>query len=237
LSLDRTGALGNAAPGFAASPTGTTAVCYNRVMEEAAGRTDEQISNVGLDTNELALRALISGIVGHDEGAMAALYDATVSRVFALALRITGDHQAAEEVVADVYLQIWRQSHLYDQRRGTVSAWIYTICRSRALDYLRRRDVAETTSEPEALRPEFSDSAADPLDALLGMERTSEMYAALQILDPTERQLLTMAFFRDLTHQEIARHTGMPLGSVKTVLRKAMHTLKRKLELQAPRAE
>ncbi len=206
-------------------------------MEDTADRTDEQTSSVGLDTNELALRALISGIAGRDEGAVAALYDATVSRVFALALRITGDHQATEEVVADVYLQIWRQSHFYDQRRGTVSAWIYTICRSRALDYLRRRDVAETTPEPETLRPESSDNAADPLDALLGMERTREIYAALQTLDPTKRQLLTMAFFRDLTHQEIARHTGMPLGSVKTILRKAMHTLKHKLQPQAPRAE
>lgn len=190
---------------------------------------------MGLDTKELALRALISGIVGRDEGAMAALYDATLSRVFALALGMTGAHQAAEEVVADVYLQIWRQSHLYDQRRGTVSAWIYTICRSRALDYLRCHDVAETSPERDALRSELSDNAADPLDALLAMERASEMYAALQTMEPAERQLLALAFFKGLTHKEIALHTGLPLGSVKTALRQAILKLKSRLEPEAAR--
>ncbi len=180
------------------------------------------------DPDEVALRALISAIGARDESALTALYDATASRVFALALRISGQHECAEEVVMDVYLQVWRQWDRYNRARGTVMAWIYTICRSRALDSLRRRDRAETHADPHvlAIEPCTDD---DPLDILEGLETREMMTKALRKLTEVERQLLGMAFFRGLTHDEIAARTQAPLGSVKTVIRNAMLKLKRSL--------
>lgn len=186
--------------------------------------------DAGSEAREVALRALLSGIVGRDENALTALYDATVSRVYTLALRITGDRHAAEEVVTDVYLQIWRQAEHYDPVRGKVPTWIYTLCRSRALDHLRRRDIADNSPDPHALRPDASMAETDPLDVLIGMELSSALYSALLTLNMSERQLMSLAFFKGLTHQEIALHTGMPLGTVKTVLRKAIQTLKQRLQ-------
>ena len=99
---------------------------------ERTGQPEAASDAVAFDPDEVALRALISAIGARDESALTALYDATASRVMALALRFTGQHEAAEEVVMDVYLQVWRQWDRYHRARGTVMAWIFTICRSRA---------------------------------------------------------------------------------------------------------
>ena len=124
---------------------------YNRPMQEGTGQPQAASDAVAFfDPDEVALRALISAIGARDQSALSALYDATASRVMALALRFTGQHEAAEEVVMDVYLQVWRQWDRYHRARGTVMAWIFTICRSRVLDLLRRRDSAETHADPYA---------------------------------------------------------------------------------------
>jgi len=184
---------------------------YNRPMQEGTGQPEAASDTVAFDPDEVALRALLSAIGARDESALTALYDATASRVMALALRFTGQHEAAEEVVMDVYLQVWRQCDRYHRARGTVMAWIFMICRSRALDLLRRRDPAETHADRYALGVEpCTDS--DPLDALEGLEARGLVAKAFQGLTQVERQLLSMAFFRGLTHEEIARCTQAPLG-------------------------
>jgi RNA polymerase sigma-70 factor (ECF subfamily) len=195
-------------------------------MGKSPDSTVTQASSADFDTKEASLRALLSGIIGQDESALGALYDATVSRVYALALRITGHPEAAEEVISDVYLQIWQQAHNFDPQRGPVMAWIYTLCRSRALDNLRRRDNAETHPEPENLNPAAGSATDDPLHILLGMEHSSAVFQALSALGPTERQLLAMWLYRDLSHQQIAANMGIPLGTVKTTLRKTIEKLK-----------
>jgi RNA polymerase sigma-70 factor, ECF subfamily len=103
-------------------------------MQEGTDGPEAASDAVAFDPDEVALRALISAIGARDESALTALYDATASRVMALALRFTGQHEAAQEVVMYVYLQVWRQWDRYHRKRGTVMAWIFMICRSRALD-------------------------------------------------------------------------------------------------------
>jgi RNA polymerase sigma-70 factor (ECF subfamily) len=167
----------------------------------------------------------VAHITHKDEAALGALYQASISRVWGLALRITRQPEAAEEVAEDVYMQVWRQAARFDARRGSVLAWLLTICRSRALDYLRRRDDAEPHPEPETLADETM-AAADPQDLLLAVERDNRMYAVLDELDAVQRQLLALAFFKGLSHQEVSAHTGMPLGTVKTHLRKALAAMR-----------
>ncbi|MGH8525564.1 MAG: RNA polymerase sigma factor [Gammaproteobacteria bacterium] len=176
------------------------------------------------DAQEVALRGLISGIAGKEEAALSALYDATAGRVFALALRITGQRNDAEEVTEDVYLQVWQRAGAYDPKRGKIMTWLYTICRSRAIDSLRRRNPVS----PE-MPFEEADSAAGPLDALCGLEEHSLVRAALEALSVNERQMLVLSFFKGFSHQEIAGYTATPLGTVKTVLRQAMQHMKEQL--------
>lgn len=186
---------------------------------------------VEFDAQDVALRALLSGITGGDEGAMSKFYQATASRVHTLALRITAQPQAAEEVAADVYLQVWRQAQFYDASRGKVTTWLYTLCRSRALDHLRRRDLAITAPDPHDLGAEQAHEDTDPMEALLSLESDSAVHAALRVLPALERQLLTLAFFKGLTHEEIAGQVEMPLGSIKTVIRRAIKSLRLQLKV------
>ncbi|MGQ0656534.1 MAG: RNA polymerase sigma factor [Chromatiales bacterium] len=200
-------------------------------MTKQRRRAPSAEGGLNVDMQELALRALVSGMAGRDEADLAALYDATVAKVFSLALRIVGERAGAEEVVADVYLQAWEQSGRYDAARGKVMHWLYMMGRTRALDHLRRRDSrAETTLETGAIQPEQSRELSDPVDILMGIQSTSVLYAALKTLEPAHRQLIALAFFRDMSHQEIAERTGIPLGTVKSVLRRSLFRLREILE-------
>ena len=179
-----------------------------------------------IDAQETALREALAGIVARRQEALARFYDETVSRVYGLALRITARSDAAEEIAADVYMQVWNQAGRFDQGRGCVLAWLLTICRSRAIDYLRRADQAESWAAP----PEAEGSAADdPQDLLMALESGRAVAVALEALPPLQRQMLALAFFRGLTHEDIARHFPLPLGTVKTHIRKALAGLRKSL--------
>ncbi|MGH8751936.1 MAG: RNA polymerase sigma factor [Burkholderiales bacterium] len=176
---------------------------------------------------------LLAAISRRDEAAFREFYQATVGRVYHLALRITGVPEAAEEVVPEVYLKVWREAHRYDALRGKVLTWLLIICRSRALDYLRRQEEAEPHADPESLA---SEQAAEngPEDLLSLLERDRAIHHALANLLPAQRQLIALAFLKGYTHIEIARYTHRPLGTVKAHIRKALEKLKRSLSHEQP---
>lgn len=178
---------------------------------------------------EHALRGLLTAIARQDEAALATFYDATVGRVYGLALRITRRPEAAEEVASDVYLQVWRDAARYEPSRGRVLTWLLTVCRSRAIDSLRRRDEAEPLPEGEELRAGDAAPSTEPEELLAAVQTHTALHRALEYLTPLQRQLLALAFFRGLTHEEIAQHSQLPLGSVKTHVRKALGTLRARL--------
>ena len=186
-----------------------------------------------VDPQHAQHRLWIDAMAGGDEAALGELYDATLGRVYGLALRITGKPEWAEEVVSDVYLQAFREAARFDAQRGVVLAWLMMMTRSRALDHLRRRDMAESHPEPDTLHPERHIGENDPLDGLLELEGHTRLKTALGELAPLQRQMLALSFYRDLSHQEIADHTGMPLGTVKSHIRRALERLKPLLELDA----
>lgn len=181
----------------------------------------------GVDV-DAELGTLLPRLAQGDQQALARVYDLTISRVYGLALRITGKAECAEEVSEDVYLQIWRSARDYSAQRGKVIAWLLTICRSRAIDFLRRQEIAEPHENPEDLVPHDADD--DPQDLLAAARLNEKLHAAIAQLTALERQLLSLAFFRGLTHEEIAQHSNLPLGSVKTYLRRALGCLRTTLE-------
>lgn len=186
-----------------------------------------------IDAQYAQQRVWVNAMAAGDESALGMLYDATLGKVYGLALRITGKAESAEEVVSDVYLQAYRDAARFNAERGVVIAWLMMLTRSRALDHLRRCDTAESHPDPDTLHPERHVGENDPLDTLLELEGNARLQAALDALVPMQRQMLALAFFRDLSHQEIADATGIPLGTVKSHIRRALEKLKPILESDA----
>lgn len=181
----------------------------------------------GLDVNELA--ALVARVVRQDEAALAALYDSLCSRVYAVALQVTGQIAAAEEVMQDTFWQVWRQAPRFDATRGNVIAWVLTMARSRALDARRAssRNVLDALRQVVEEHVEYGDGrATDPLDLLQTVQRDTELHSLLAALDPLKRQLISLVFYRGMTHDEVATHTGLPLGTVKSHLRRTFSALR-----------
>jgi RNA polymerase sigma-70 factor (ECF subfamily) len=181
------------------------------------------------ELSEGELVRLIARIARGDAVAFRAFYDATVDRCYRLALSLLSASAPAEDCVSEAYAQVWRSAGSYDVERASPLAWLTMICRSRAIDLLRReqarsaalRDVASDESSAEMML-EGDDNA----DAWLG---TTPVRAALSRLGVAERRLVSLAFVHDLSHAEIAESTGLPLGTVKSRLRRALQTLRQEL--------
>lgn len=210
-----------------------TGLCINKYWFDKLSRMLLK-STTGADPQDSQFRLWLTAIAQGDKDALGKLYDATLGKVYGLALRITGKAESAEEVVSDVYFQAYREAGRFDAERGVVIAWLLMLTRSRALDHLRRRDIAESHPEPHSLHPERHIAEACPLDKLLELERNVRLREAMNELLPLQRQMLALSFFRDLSHQEIAGQTGLPLGTVKSHIRRALEKLKPLLMSEAP---
>ncbi|MBB5204567.1 RNA polymerase sigma-70 factor (ECF subfamily) [Inhella inkyongensis] len=188
--------------------------------------------------NATSLEACLLAIVDQDEAAFARLYKALSARVHALALRILREPAAAEEVVEDCFWQVWRQAARFDPARGNAEAWVLTLARSRALDaYRARARSTESCSSLEALQeqgfePDGGDAEHDGAELLAASRSHQALHQALLQLGAQPRQLLGLAFFRGLSHEEIAEQTALPLGTIKSQIRRALATLKPLLEGQ-----
>lgn len=166
--------------------------------------------------------ALIRRMVDGDEVALATLYDRYAGVVYSVARRILGDESAAEEILQDIFYQLWRRAADFDSARGTLPGWLLVAARNRAIDRLRRRTVTEEISENVALPLNLERATARN-------EIMSKVKGALNGLPAGQRQALELAYFQGLTHTEIAERTGEPLGTIKTRLRAALESLRRVL--------
>jgi RNA polymerase sigma-70 factor (ECF subfamily) len=180
--------------------------------------------------------ALLSRIAHQDERALEALYDATCGHVHALAWRITQRRALAEEVVEDTYWQVWRQAARFDPLRGRPLAWLLAMTRSRAIDTLRRDQRFRHEELPDDDIADAAEAAPPPQDLLAATRGATQVHAALARLDARARQLVSLAFFRGLTHEEIAERESLPLGSVKSMIRRALQQLRQRLASDHARA-
>ena len=158
-----------------------------------------------------------------DQQALAELYDRYSSVVYGVALRILQDTGAAEDLLQEVFLQLWRRPDAFDSSRGSLTAWLAVITRHRSIDRLRKRR-PETDIEDCVIA-----GGSDPRDET---ERTlviEKVRAAMNEMSADQRTAIDMAFFQGLTHTEIAEKTGEPLGTIKTRIRSGLQLLRTRL--------
>jgi len=182
-----------------------------------------------------ALESLVRAMAAGDANALSGIYEQTVAQVFAIARAILRSKEDAEEIVCDVYTNAWVGAAKFDATRGSVMAWLAVMARNRAIDRLRqRRDhVSLDDSQHEALAGSIHGEALGPEELLASFQSDSAVRAALESLTPQRRRLLGLAFFQDMSHQEIADLLGMPLGTVKSHVRRALGVLHAALAVKA----
>ena len=165
--------------------------------------------------------ATVLAVKARDQGAMAQLYDRYSSIVYAVALRVLGDTGAAEDVLQEVFLQLWRNPGAFDSARGSLAAWLAVITRNRAIDVLRKR-------KPETDIEDVIVSVAPDLASDADRTRVAaKIRGVLSAMPSPQRSALEMAYFEGLTHSEIANKTGEPLGTVKTRIRAGLLALRK----------
>ncbi len=174
-------------------------------------------------------RSLERRLKAGDEHALGELFDLVAPWILGLALHILHDEDEAEEVVGDVFVQVWRHIDQHDAGRGPLVPWILSIARNRSLDALRRRRRwrRKSTHLEQAQEMEGGGSApAAPHEAAVpGWPVHREVHAALAALSEEQRRVVTLSYFEGLSHREIAQRLRQPLGTVKTRLRLAHQTL------------
>ena len=175
--------------------------------------------------NRVSDWSLLERVVRKDEPALAALYDRYSGLVYAESIRILRDAGAAEEILQDLFFQIWRTAAKFDPKRGSLPGWLLVAARNRSISRLRRRDMRENDelTENSVVLPCHLETAAAQ-NELLG-----RIKAALGSLPNGQREAIELAYFEGMSHSEIAGRTGAPLGTVKTWIRTAVDTLKREL--------
>ncbi|MFN0119398.1 MAG: sigma-70 family RNA polymerase sigma factor [Blastocatellia bacterium] len=174
-------------------------------------------------------KSVITRMAAGDQAALSELYDNTSRLVFGLALRVLNDRATAEEVMLDVYTQVWRQAASYNEQRGTPMAWLMTIARSRAIDRLRAGWQAQQRNEPLETAYGAHTNDDSPEEATAIAERRRLVRRALGDIPADQRELIELAYYSGLSHSEIALQTGLPLGTVKTRIRLGMLKLRESL--------
>ncbi|HEV3151867.1 MAG TPA: sigma-70 family RNA polymerase sigma factor [Acidobacteriaceae bacterium] len=164
---------------------------------------------------------MLTRIEQRDENAMEEIFRRYSGPVYSVALRVLRDSSQAEDVLQEVFLQLWRKPAAFVQNRGSLGAWLVVIARNRAIDVLRRRKPSDSVDDVVLAS---TVNVADEAERNTMMEKVRRVIADLPM---EQRKSLELAYFEGLSHTEIASRTGDPLGTVKTRIRQALISLRK----------
>ncbi|WP_016952982.1 sigma-70 family RNA polymerase sigma factor [Anabaena sp. PCC 7108] len=180
---------------------------------------DEKIS---LDESTLLKR-----IVQQDHSALSQLYDRYAQIIYAIAFKSLGSVEESEEVVLDVFSQVWRIAEKYDANKARVDTWLLMMTRSRVLDRLRYlQRTAKTKIASVNVEIQSAKVSVDPIEEVLISERRTLVIAALKQIPEEQRQVIELAYYHGLTHSQIAAQSGLSVGTVKTRIRLGLNKLR-----------
>jgi len=185
---------------------------------------------VRAEVSQVSDIALLQAIARGDEAALARLYDQYRVILFGLLVRILNSREEAEDVLQEVFLQVWRRAGDYDEQRGKPFTWLVTLTRSRAIDRLRALGSRQRLATSAA--QEQPEEASDALKETYRSEQREIVQRALADLPEEQRRTLLLAYFEGLTQTEIAAKLNAPLGTVKTRMRSALTKLRETLGTQ-----
>jgi RNA polymerase sigma-70 factor (ECF subfamily) len=189
------------------------------------------VANVGIVASTSADSLLAARIAAGDERALAEVFDALAGAVFASAVRVLGNGATAQDVVQDVFVELWCHPEKYDESLGTLRTFLAVCARHRAHDVIRselRRAAREARSE--RLMPRQRE--ASPSERITAAETAGAVRDAVQLLPPRQREVVELAYFRGLSYRDVARATGVPEGTAKSRVRLALARLEVLLDRQ-----
>lgn len=178
-------------------------------------------------TTDDARARLVEALVAtgtEDRAAFATLYSLTSAKLFGVCLRICGDRGAAEEVLSDVYLTIWRRAGAFEPGRASPISWLATIARNRAIDWRRSAGRRPTLALDQL--PDVADDTPSAEEQMVRSEAERRLHLCLDQLDDKQRGAIRAAFFGGLTYAELAERDAVPLGTMKSWVRRGLQRLK-----------
>jgi RNA polymerase sigma-70 factor (ECF subfamily) len=181
-----------------------------------------------VDANRSLIVTALARIAGGDRAALQTVYRLTSPKLFGVALRILGERSEAEDILQDIYLTVWQKASAFDASRASPMSWLIAIARNRVIDRLRARGNRRMESIEAAI--DIVDPAPGADTALEESETNSKLHVCLDTLAQRERAALRAAFFDGNTYEELAARMRVPLGTMKSIIRRAMIKLKICLE-------
>jgi RNA polymerase sigma-70 factor (ECF subfamily) len=169
----------------------------------------------------------LAAVARGDKAAFEMVYTATSLKLYGIVVRILGQRALADEVLQEVYVRVWQRASEFDPATSSPITWLTTIARNRALDEAKRKTMRSFDDHPEVLELPSGDN---PLENSERNEERRRLEACLDTLEPEKREMVLLAYFFGLTRDEIASHTGRPVATVKTWLRRSLAQLKSCLE-------
>jgi RNA polymerase sigma factor (sigma-70 family) len=175
------------------------------------------------------LIALIDRVALADEKALRELYELTSSKLYGVAVRVVSNREWAEDVLQEAFINIWKIAGDYKATLSPPMAWMALVVRSRGLDFLRRR-ASERADRMQELDDVISDTIAgdspNPMDVAQASEQAKALHNCLSLLDNKQREVVSLAYMRDMSHGELAEQLKLPLGTVKTWIRRGLEQLR-----------
>ena len=175
------------------------------------------------------LRAWLAAAAARDAKAFRSLYDATAPKLFGYALRILHKRELAEEVLQESFVSIWHSARSYQSQLAAPMTWMAAIVRNKALDALRRVDGSleiDMDTFDSSILNALQDPGATPIEVLQISSDAKALAYCMSMLEGLHRQVIGMAFYHDLSHSEVAQHMAIPIGTVKTWIRRSLERLK-----------
>ena len=180
--------------------------------------TDRNGNGVRTTSGDVDDTPLLQALQRGEQDAVALLYDRYAGIAYGLALRITGNATTAEDVVQEAFVSLWKQAPRFDPERGQVRSWLLTMVHHKAVDAVRRQTARPERALPEGAE-EFMEASGRPDELAEMMLDAEAVREAVRQVPDDQRRVIEMAYFRGMTHVEIAQETGVPLGTVKSRLR------------------